>query len=45
MLLPGRGGSQRVGIGGRDSGVTDIECVSADGRSLSPLIIRLVAGY
>ena len=27
----------------RDNGVTDIECVSADGRSLSPLIIRLVA--
>ena len=29
----------------RDNGVTDIESVSTDGRSLSPLIIRLVAGY
>ena len=27
----------------RDNGVTHIECVSADGRSFSPLIIRLVA--
>ena len=29
----------------KDNGVTDIECVSANGWSLSPLIVRLVAGY